>query len=415
MCERRAMRVSVFATALCCSFFSPSALSFIPGGSVPAAMSVKNPMWSSRPQYSGMTSGVGSERKQYGQQTAGAATDLEEGLGARSRTSSGSSSSSTSRRRWRGGVRVERGILQRRLSSAALGQHGGWAGRAKGVLGGVGALFYSPRTDGDSSGDSDEEQAIEEAFERKLQEAIAVGAAAEEAEGGVLGGAGASGRDDGGGVVDMTAAGRGGAVDVPPDISWVALAAVAATQLAFVGLFVWVASAAMREQVVSACMVSPAASALGVAGMVPLLGYGLLLDRWTEWEWVRKIDEATSEVALQLFGSRRQLGKVTGVVIPLSMLVGLCEECAFRGFLPLILAAKTGLPMAAIVALSATIFGCLHAATVAYFLTATLSGMFFHGLFLSTGNIFVPIVAHAAYDAIALVRYHVKVTAPKPQ
>lgn len=51
------------------------------------------------------------------------------------------------------------------------------------------------------------------------------------------------------------------------------------------------------------------------------------------------------------------MGKVAGIAIPLSMLVGLCEEFAFRGFLPLILAAKTGLPTAAIVAVSATIFG----------------------------------------------------------
>lgn len=51
----------------------------------------------------------------------------------------------------------------------------------------------------------------------------------------------------------------------------------------------------------------------------------------------------------------------------------------------------------------------LHAATLAYFVTATVSGVFFHGLLLSSGNIFVPIVAHAVYDAIALVRYHVKV------
>lgn len=100
-------------------------------------------------------------------------------------------------------------------------------------------MFSSTRTDGD---DSDEEQAIE----RKLQEVISVGAAAEEAEGGVLGGAGASGRD-GGGVVDMATAGRGGAVDVPPGISWAAVAAVMVSQLAFVGLFCWVASAAMRE------------------------------------------------------------------------------------------------------------------------------------------------------------------------
>lgn len=70
-------------------------------------------------------------------------------------------------------------------------------------------------------------------------------------------------------------------------------------------------------------------------------------------------DEVTNTRRLFFFFCNRigQLGKVTGVVIPLSMLVGLCEECAFRGFLPLILAAKTGLPMAAIVALSATIFG----------------------------------------------------------
>ena len=51
----------------------------------------------------------------------------------------------------------------------------------------------------------------------------------------------------------------------------------------------------------------------------------------------------------------------------------------------------------------------LHAATLAYFVTATVSGVFFHGLLLYSGNIFVPIVAHAVYDAIALVRYHVKV------
>lgn len=51
----------------------------------------------------------------------------------------------------------------------------------------------------------------------------------------------------------------------------------------------------------------------------------------------------------------------------------------------------------------------LHAATLAYFLIATISGMAFHGMLLSTGNIFVPIVAHAVYDAIALARYHVKV------
>lgn len=48
---------------------------------------------------------------------------------------------------------------------------------------------------------------------------------------------------------------------------------------------------------------------------------------------------------------------MTGVVIPLAILIGFCEECAFRGLLPLFIAAKTGLPTAAVVALSGVIFG----------------------------------------------------------
>lgn len=60
---------------------------------------------------------------------------------------------------------------------------------------------------------------------------------------------------------------------------------------------------------------SPSAAALGVAGMMPLLAYGLALDTQKErWEWVRKIDEATSTVALQIFGSERKVGRSRGPV-----------------------------------------------------------------------------------------------------
>lgn len=52
-----------------------------------------------------------------------------------------------------------------------------------------------------------------------------------------------------------------------------------------------------------------------------------------------------------------QVAKVVGVVIPLSMIIGFCEECAFRGLLPLIIAAKTGLPTAGVVLASGIIFG----------------------------------------------------------
>lgn len=67
-----------------------------------------------------------------------------------------------------------------------------------------------------------------------------------------------------------------------------------------------------------------------------------------------------------------QVAKVTSVVIPLSMLVGFCEECAFRGFIPLLIAAKTGLPTAAVVVLSGVIFG------VSYGMMYGVSAITFH-------------------------------------
>lgn len=51
----------------------------------------------------------------------------------------------------------------------------------------------------------------------------------------------------------------------------------------------------------------------------------------------------------------------------------------------------------------------LHAVSWAYFFNAALNGMFFHGLLLSTGNILVPIVAHAVHNTFALVHCHLKV------
>lgn len=53
----------------------------------------------------------------------------------------------------------------------------------------------------------------------------------------------------------------------------------------------------------------------------------------------------------------RQVTKVTAISIPLAVLVGISEECGFRGFLPLLLAAKTGLPMVAIVVVSGVFCG----------------------------------------------------------
>lgn len=53
-------------------------------------------------------------------------------------------------------------------------------------------------------------------------------------------------------------------------------------------------------------MLTPSGAALGLAGAVPLLAFGLGLDRM-DWDWVKKVDEITRGVTVQLFGTKRQV------------------------------------------------------------------------------------------------------------
>lgn len=53
----------------------------------------------------------------------------------------------------------------------------------------------------------------------------------------------------------------------------------------------------------------------------------------------------------------KQVVRVSAVSIPLAVLIGFSEECVYRGFLPLILAAKTRLPLIAIVGIPAVCCG----------------------------------------------------------
>lgn len=52
-----------------------------------------------------------------------------------------------------------------------------------------------------------------------------------------------------------------------------------------------------------------------------------------------------------------------------------------------------------------------HAGTLGSGIDAAVLGVYVHCLLLSTGNILVPIVAHAVFDAILFVAEHVHVSA----
>ena len=158
---------------------------------------------------------------------------------------------------------------------------------------------------------------------------------------------------------------------------------------------------------------SPSAFALGAAAVVPLLLL-LLLCLWVPWRPFRDVLRVTDEVLRPMF---RECNLIEMGVI--SILAGLGEEMLFRGVLQATLAeaaAKTldGGPLAGQIGdwlaavVVAAFFGLMHAVNRSYALLAGLIGLYLGGLWIWTGNLAVPITAHALYDFLALV-YVVKI------
>ena len=90
-----------------------------------------------------------------------------------------------------------------------------------------------------------------------------------------------------------------------------------------------------------------------------------------------------------------------GELLLVSLLAGVGEELLFRGVLQPALAGPLG-PWWALLA-AALVFGVVHALSVSYAVFATLMGLWLGALWTASGNLVVPIVAHAAYDFLTLV------------
>lgn len=93
-------------------------------------------------------------------------------------------------------------------------------------------------------------------------------------------------------------------------------------------------------------------------------------------------------------------GATIGDFLLISILAGLGEEALFRGVIQGGLADFTGTPIAVVIAAAA--FGLAHFISWAYVAFAFGLGLLFGALYLWSGNIAVPIIAHAAYDFVAL-------------
>jgi uncharacterized protein len=137
----------------------------------------------------------------------------------------------------------------------------------------------------------------------------------------------------------------------------------------------------------------------GIAATLPLLGllWFCVVSRWPP---LVKIYKIIDEVLVPLFAT---CGLLEFAAI--ALLAGLGEEMLFRGVVQSALMRWIGGPAGVWLALAfaGLLFGLAHAVTFTYILLAGLIGVYLGWVWLLTGNLLVPIIAHAVYDFTALV------------
>lgn len=138
----------------------------------------------------------------------------------------------------------------------------------------------------------------------------------------------------------------------------------------------------------------PTAIAWGLMATVPLvpLLVVMLRCRWRPIAWLRRF---VGRFIRQMLG-----GATWWQLLAVSLAAGIGEEVLFRGALQPLLVRYTT-PLAGVV-IASLLFGVVHAASWSYFALAAAVGAYFGGLVVWRGEIVSAIVAHAAYDFLAL-------------
>lgn len=159
---------------------------------------------------------------------------------------------------------------------------------------------------------------------------------------------------------------------------------------------------------------------LGVVASAPLVAGGFAISRSESRTWV-DINSATNQLALRLFGGKKALVTVGVSSSVLGILTAAAEELSFRGLGMPLTADRLGLDMsspsglAGVLLISSLVFGLGHWSWGGAFrdnlvtsALQTCTGLYL-GLtyILAGGNLVVPGMVHAIYDAFTLLEAHV--------
>jgi membrane protease YdiL (CAAX protease family) len=149
---------------------------------------------------------------------------------------------------------------------------------------------------------------------------------------------------------------------------------------------------------------------IGLVAAIPML---ILIEivRRIPCEPVRELERLSDDGMMKTLLSLRPME-----MIAISLCAGIGEELLFRGWLMYWLvdvhnslttatgevpSSTTALMVALIV--SSIAFGLVHPISKLYIILAAVMGLYFGGLVIWTGNLLVPITAHAAYDAVQML------------
>ena len=139
----------------------------------------------------------------------------------------------------------------------------------------------------------------------------------------------------------------------------------------------------------------------GVVAAIPILIAIEILKR-IPWEPVRELERLGDDGILQMLLSLNPLE-----LVAISLCAGVGEELLFRGWLlPWMAGGSLDAGQTELIAAmigSSIAFGLVHPITKLYAVLAALMGLYFAWLLVFSGNLLVPILAHATYDAAQLM------------